>query len=205
METDTIFAPAPLFINKTKSYTSWVKAGYELFALEGPEGIQIERLARILDLNKSGFYHYFGNHDTYFQHLMQYHLLQADLLVEHLSTIHNYIPGCIQLLADSSTPILVQKQLQRLSHISLFEKTYVGVNDKIDHALLIPWMNFIEMPDKPTLAKQFLELVRDTLYARATPGTLSFEFLFDLSIQAKEICDGMKNSYSRAIPSTHPA
>ena len=44
----------------TKSNTSqkWIEAGYERFAHEGPHGIQVERLARIIGVNKSGFYHY---------------------------------------------------------------------------------------------------------------------------------------------------
>lgn len=192
-------------MNHSKSYNSWIKAGYELFAQEGPEGIQIERLARILDLNKSGFYHYFGNHDTYFQHLMQHHLLQADELVETLQSTRNFIPECIQLLADSSIPILVQKQLQRACHIPLFAKTYEEINSKADRAILPLWMGFIEMHDNPTLALQYFEFVRDTFYARVTPGTLSFEFIFDIAMQAKEICLGFKNSYSGVVISKHSA
>ncbi len=192
-------------MNHSKSYASWIKAGYELFAQEGPEGIQIERLARILDLNKSGFYHYFGNHETYFQHLMKHHLLQADLLVANLQTTINFIPECVQLLANSSIPILVQKQLQRACHIPLFTKTYDEINSKADPAILPLWMGFIEMPDNPTLALQYFEFVRDTFYARVTPDTLSFKFIFDISMQAKEICDGFKNSYNGVVVSRHSA
>jgi AcrR family transcriptional regulator len=192
-------------LNKSKSFNAWINVGYELFAHEGPEGIQIERLARILDLNKSGFYHYFGNHDTYFQHLMEHHMLQADELVEKLQSTRNFIPQCIQLLADSSIPILVQKQLQRASHIPLFSNTYAEINRKTDSALLPLWMDFIAIPHNPTLALQYLELVRDTFYARVTPGTLSFEFIFDICMQAKEVCDGFKNSYSHVVNTRHPA
>lgn len=205
MDKDTTVVQMPHFINKSKAYNTWIKVGYELFAQEGPEGIQIERLARILDLNKSGFYHYFGNHNTYFQHLMEHHLLEADSLVEKLQSIRNFIPECMQLLADSSIPILVQKQLQRACHISLFAKTYEKVNNRVDPVLLLLWMDFIEMPDNPTLALQYLEFVRDTFYSRVTPGTLSFEFIFDVCMQAKEVCDGFKNSYSGVVVNRHSA
>lgn len=205
MNKDTTVVQMPHIMNKSKAYSAWIKAGYELFAQEGPEGIQIERLARILDLNKSGFYHYFGNHDTYFQHLMQHHLLQADELVENLQSTHNFIPECIQLLADSSLPILFQKQLQRASHIPLFSKTYAKINSKADPALLPLWMDFVEMQDNPTLALQYFEFVRDAFYARVTPGTLSFEFILDICLHAKEICDGFKNSYSGVVVTRHSA
>lgn len=204
MEKDSITVQMPHFIKKSKAYNAWIKVGYELFAQEGPEGIQIERLARILDLNKSGFYHYFGNHDTYFEHLMQHHLLQANLLVENIRSSRNFIPECIQFLAESSIPILVQKQLQRACHISLFARTYEEINNKVDPAILTQWIDFIEIPD-PTLALQYLEFVRDTFYARVTTDTLSFEFIFDICMQAKEICNGLKNSYSSVIVTKHSA
>jgi AcrR family transcriptional regulator len=44
---------------------TWIKAGYKLLGTEGMDGIKVERLARILDLNKSGFYHYFGTMEFY--------------------------------------------------------------------------------------------------------------------------------------------
>ncbi|HMG91387.1 MAG TPA: helix-turn-helix domain-containing protein [Chryseolinea sp.] len=37
----------------------WLKAGYKLLGREGMEGVKIERIARVLNLNKSGFYYYF--------------------------------------------------------------------------------------------------------------------------------------------------
>ena len=48
-------------MEKHKNSSVWTEEGYRLFAKEGLDGIQVERLARILSLNKSGFYHYFGD------------------------------------------------------------------------------------------------------------------------------------------------
>lgn len=205
MENDSTMVQMPHFIKKSKSYNAWLKVGYELFAQDGPEGIQIERLARILDLNKSGFYHYFGNHDTYFEHLMQDHLLQTNLLVDQIQSSRAFIPDCIQFLADASIPILFQKQLQRACHIPLFAKTYKEANNKVEPSILPLWIDFIEISDNPTLALHYLEFVRDTFYARVTADTLSFEFIFDICIQAKEIGNGLKNSYSGVVVTKHSA
>lgn len=205
METDSYTVQMQHFINKSKAYNSWIRVGYELFAHDGPEGIQIERLARVLDLNKSGFYHYFGDHETYFEHLMLHHVLQVNSLVEQVRSSRNFIPDCIQFLAESSIPILVQKQLQRACHIPLFAKTYKETNDLVDPVILPLWIDFIEIQDKPTLALQYLEFVRDTFYARVTPEALSFEFIFDICMQAKEICNGLKNSYCGVVLTKHSA
>jgi AcrR family transcriptional regulator len=192
-------------MNHSKSYNAWIKAGYELFAQEGPEGIQIERLARILELNKSGFYHYFGNHDTFYQHLIHHHLLQADLLAKRIKSLDNFMPGCIQILAESSMTVLMQKQLQRASHIPIFAKAYQDMNNKVDHIILPLWADFIDLSDNPSLALFYLDFVRDIFYARVTSATLSFEFIFDICMQAKEVGDGFKNSYSPAVGSRYSA
>lgn len=181
-------------MNRSNSYNIWIVKGYELLAREGPEGLQVERLARILDFNKSGFYHYFGNQSTYIQHLMQHHLKNVDLMVEAVHSMPQFMPGFAQLLADFSLSILTQKQLQRSRHIPLFAKTYDEVNKKIDPTILSQWANFIEIPDNPTLALRYLEFVRDLFYARVTSTTLTFEFVYNFIIESKEICDGFRDS-----------
>jgi hypothetical protein len=44
-------------MSKKNSIRTWLEAGYDQFADEGLEGLQIERLSRITNLNKSGYYH----------------------------------------------------------------------------------------------------------------------------------------------------
>lgn len=181
--------------HRSKSYTSWISAGYELFGKEGPEGIQIERLARILDLNKSGFYHYFGNHDTYYVRLMEYHKHLVDELGEKVKKMNRLVPEGIQLLTEALTPILVQKQLQRARHLPLFALTFSEVNHKVDAAFLPLWSEFIAIPAHSSLAMRYLEFVRDIIYARLTPTNLSFEFILETCMEAKEISQGFIQTY----------
>mgnify|MGYP006182290595 CR=1 FL=1 len=42
--------------NKRGSLQSWIEEGYSIFSSEGPASIQVERVARNLKKNKSGFY-----------------------------------------------------------------------------------------------------------------------------------------------------
>jgi hypothetical protein len=48
------------------------RAGYELLSTDGMEGIKVERLARNLALNKSGFYHYFKAMDVFVKSLLRH-------------------------------------------------------------------------------------------------------------------------------------
>ena len=60
-------------MEKHKNSAAWTEVGYDLFAHEGLDGIQVERLARILQLNKSGFYHYFGDLEGFCMELFALH------------------------------------------------------------------------------------------------------------------------------------
>ena len=66
---------------------AWLEVGYSLFAAEGPDGIQIERMARILQLNKSGFYHYFGDLEGYHHELLRLHRLKTESYFKEITGI----------------------------------------------------------------------------------------------------------------------
>jgi AcrR family transcriptional regulator len=186
-------------MSKSNAYEAWINAGYDLFSQEGYDGIQIERLARMIDLNKSGFYYYFGNRDTFFQHLMQHHLRHADALVEAVGSMDQFVPQYIQLLADFPTPVLVHMQLARENHLSLFAATFADVNKKVGAAVLPLWAAFIETSENPHLAFRYYELFRDMLYARMNKHNLSYEFIHAICMEAKDICHGFKNSYRNDV------
>jgi len=87
-------------MEKRKNQSIWIEAGYELFAFEGVEGIQIERLARIVDHNKSSFYHYFGDLEGFFADLVKQHVELTDRYNDELKKITTIDPEFIQLLVD---------------------------------------------------------------------------------------------------------
>jgi AcrR family transcriptional regulator len=186
-------------IKKSSSYVAWINVGYDLFAREGPEGIQIERLARIINLNKSGFYHYFGTRDIYFEHLMVHHIHNVDVLVANIQTMHSFVPEYIQFLADFSTPVLVHMQLARAGHVPLFAHTYKEANYKIDLAILPLWSDFIETPEDSPLALRYFEFFRDLFYARLNAFNPTYGFIYALCNEAKSICLGFKKSNTEVM------
>jgi len=192
-------------MNQSKAYQTWISAGYELFSQEGYEGIQIERLARIVDLNKSGFYHYFGNRDTYFKHLMKHHLHYAGILVETVQSIRSFVPEYIQFLNSFRTPVLAQMQLMRENHHPLFAKTFDDVNKIVDVALLPIWAEFIGIPENPALALRYFEFFRDMFYARMNKHNLSYEMMHSICLEAKDICLAFKNSENSKVISVTSA
>ncbi len=167
----------------------WIKAGYDLFAQEGHEGLQVERLARILGLNKSGFYHYFGNHDIYFEYLVQHHHEQVDRLVRDIGTIQRFDPDYLEVMLHHRDTVMATMQLVRNRHIKLFEKAFTETNHKIDQALLPIWSLYLGIPHQPELAQRYQAMVRDVFYSRVKPELMNYEFLHDLYSEAKSLVE----------------
>lgn len=52
----------------------WIKAGYYVFGRKGPNGLNVELLAKRVKKSKSSFYYYFGDMESFQEALLAYHL-----------------------------------------------------------------------------------------------------------------------------------
>lgn len=174
-------------MKKSIAYQSWIDAGYDLFAREGMDGIQVERLARQLDLNKSGFYHYFGNRDAYLKRLMDHHRLMCGEIVNEIATTTNFDPDYLHVLVKHKIVVIAHMQLVRNRHIDLLASTFTEMNQKIDQALVPIWSEFLGIPDQPALALRYYEIIHDAFFSRVTFETMTFEFLHEIASEAKKV------------------
>lgn len=172
-------------MSKKNSINIWIETGYELFAAEGLEGIQVERLARVTTLNKSGYYHYFGDRESFLEHLMKYHLIQAHAIANDLRLIKNFDPDFIEILLKHSLQVIAHMQLVRNRHDKLLNEVFKQANGFVDLALLPSWAEFIGTPNNHEFALKYFEQVRDMFYSRITFKTMNHDFLKSLIYEAK--------------------
>jgi AcrR family transcriptional regulator len=154
---------------KSETKEKWITTGYELFAEEGPKDIRVERLARILDLNKSGFYHFFGKLDFYFEQMVIHNDAQANLFIEDIKTCKNFDRDFLDTMVKHKLTILAIMQLVMNRHVPLFLENYQQVTKKIDQNILPLWATFIEIPSKPDVALKYFEQVRDMFFSKINP------------------------------------
>ena len=143
-------------MSKNNSEHTWIEAGYEQFAAEGLEGIQVERLARITSLNKSGYYHYFGERDTFLEKLMEHHLHLAITYTNELKQIQQFDPEYIELLIKYKTPLMFTSQLVRNRHDQLLVRTHQKINEMVDPVLSKLFADFIGHKDHLEFSDQIL-------------------------------------------------
>jgi AcrR family transcriptional regulator len=173
---------------------AWINVGYELFAQEGHEGLQVERIARILNLNKSAFYHYFGDRNTFLEYLVQHHHRMVDLLIKDIGNIRTFDPGYLHVLVNHPVTVMANMQLMRNRHIKLFEHAFNQANQKINDAMVILWSEYLGLPDQPELAMRYFNMTSALLYTRVTYHNLIYEFLHQIASEVKMLFEDLITS-----------
>lgn len=163
--------------------SDWLNVGYQLFSEEGHEGIQVERLARILGLNKSGFYHYFENTDNFFAKLTEKHHDFADEMIVKIGELDSFDPEFIDLLMEYSASILFQMQLVKNNHVPLFSKTQADVTMKFRKSILPLWSSYLGIEEEPAI--KMWNYVRANFFAQLTSKGMSQEYIHATISEAK--------------------
>jgi|SRR5688572_2852911 len=172
-------------MEKAKNSSVWIEAGYNLFAEEGIDGIQVERLARILQLNKSGFYHYFGDIDGYCEELIKLHKSKAELYFADIATVKSIDPDYLMALVQHKVSCLFHLQLIRSKDNPLFYKTAEQIDQQEDFLIGELWSDYLGLHNHPTLAVRYFNIVRDMLYARLSSKNFNYHVLHDLMAEAR--------------------
>lgn len=188
---------------KTNNAAVWTEEGYTIFANEGLEGIQIERLARALNLNKSGFYHYFGNLESFCNELLKLHEKKAELFFDDIRKIKTIDPEYLETIERHKLGILFHMRLIRSKPASVFYKVAERIDQQEDVILREVWTEYIGFQDQPELAIRYFTIVRDMLYTRLNSDNLTFSFLQSLMTEAKTVMQQIVESKSANDKSVH--
>jgi AcrR family transcriptional regulator len=175
----------------------WLEAGYELFANEGRQGIQIERLARIIQLNKSGFYHYFSDLEGFCGELVKLHEEKVDQFLLAISKITKLDPDYMLLLVENSSMVMFQVQLIRDQDNRSFYEASQLIDQKINSALSQIWGDFLELDADADLTLRYYTIVRDMFYVRVSFQNLDYQFLHNIAVDAKKLVSQMRLHQSK--------
>lgn len=173
------------------SQVKWLDTGYTIFSIEGLYGIQVERLARITQLNKSGFYHYFGDRDSFVEHLLKFHRQKAVVLASAIKQAPSFDPDFINLIVEWKEAIFFHRQLIVHRHIRIIEECFEEVNSITDPQTLPLWAEYLGIARNDQLASRYFEMVRDMFYTRLKPENISYDFIRTLAEDARKMVNEM--------------
>lgn len=166
---------------------TWTKAGYELLATDGLSGIKIERLARILSLNKSGFYYYFGTMEGFLKNVLQYHVRMADGVAAEIARCETIDPDLLLLIIRHRTFFLVESQLLVKSNHAHAAPDMDEAGKIIAKELISLWRRIGDIPEEETVVHAYLNIIRHFFYARIDPDNLNYKFLHSLAAEMNEV------------------
>jgi len=178
----------------SKRMIPWLEVGYDLFINKGQFAINVELLARGLGRNKSAFYHFFGNRETYMEFLIKYHSMKADSFVDDIKAIHQFDPEYLHLLIKHHQVILFNSQLIKNSHDKLCAHALHKINLQLDECILPVWSKFAGLEHDLDLSKRCHSIFRDYIYIKVTPELLNYTFLNALAVEAKLMIRGLINT-----------
>jgi AcrR family transcriptional regulator len=176
-------------MEKVKNSSAWIEQGYNLFAKEGLGGIQVERLARMLGLNKSGFYHYFGDLEVYCGELLKFHIIKTNQFLNDVAKIETIDPEYLHLLIKHQLAIMFQMQLLRSNHNESFYRVARTIEEKEDALLGEVWSAYLGIPTETEVAVRYFNIVRDMFYARMSLQNMNYTFLLKLMNTAKVVVE----------------
>lgn len=180
---------------------AWIKAGYSILGKEGIEGIKVERLARILDLNKSGFYYYFGSMETFLHKLIRYHVSEAKVVAQELSGCVNLDPDLLMLVIKHKTFFLVESQLLVKCRPSQFGADLEEATNLVNKEILPLWRTATQLPEDLHAALAYLNIINHFFYARISSDKMNYDFLQSVAIETKEVLNKVVDEKQRNLNS----
>lgn len=159
-----------------KKKQPWIDIGYQSFAYEGPHGLKIERLAAGVEKNKSSFYHYFADLEVFTNHLLRYHLAQAEIIAIKENACQT-IEDFIDVLVAHKIDLLFNRQLRVHRENPDFESVFTKTNQITGRAIASIWPRLIGLDQHSQLANLFLNHSIENFYFQITDETLTRAWL----------------------------
>ena len=173
-------------LNKADIKSPWIIKGYEIFGIEGPKGLQIERLSRKVNKSKSSFYHHFAEIDIFIDELLKYHLKRAKSIQEDEKRCKRVIPDLIELLISYKIDLLFNRQLRINRNIPKFKKCYEDTSKESVSSIIEIWSEFLGIESNLRINQLVLALTIENFYLHITEENMTYNWLENYIISLKE-------------------
>lgn len=150
----------------------WIESAYRLFAFEGPGGLKVERLSKVVGKNKSSFYHLFSDLEVFTERLLAFHVDRAKIVSDKEATA-NHERELVAVMVEHKIDLLFNRQLRIHREHSAYEKCFNQTNKLSIPAVLPVWKKIIGLPESTSLAQMVLVLSLENFYLQITDETLN--------------------------------
>ena len=162
---------------ESKNKQAWITKGYELVAELGFDAVNIELIGRLLNKNKSSFYHYFGEFSLYLQALHQWHISRSQEFADNIDRCKNINPDLLNIALEYKHDIFFHKQLRLVRDKPLNAATLQIAFDNYEKAVINQWAKFFGLENNLPFVSTFIQFFTENLLLKATFDTFTFQWL----------------------------
>lgn len=163
----------------------WILTGYSLFSKEGPKGLTVEGLARLVGKSKSSFYHHFADLEVFTELLLAYHLNRTSLIAEQERQCRNVIPDLLNLLLTVKENLLFDRQLRIHRNVPAFKHCFDKSTSEVSKAVSGIFADMLGLTHNSDLAHKLLTLSLENFYLQITEETLTYDWLVNYMNELK--------------------
>lgn len=172
---------------KTSNKETWIKLGYEIFALKGQEGLKIEPLAKTVGKSKSSFYHHFADLELFVDFLLKHHIEQSYIIAGKEQQASNIEPDLINTLLEYRTDLLFNRQLRINQNIKSFSDCLILSNRIIGDAFVKVWVKDLNLKLSQKQAESIFTLALENFFLKINAENLNYKWLSEYFINLKRI------------------
>jgi len=169
----------------------WLLTGYEIFAQQGPNGLKVESIARLVSKSKSSFYHHFGDLDLFKTELLNHHIKKSKLIAEKAKNCKKMVPDIIHLLVESKIDIFFNRQLRINRNIQAFKECSEKASGLVENAFLEVWSKDLGLGNEMQLGRIILNLIVENFYLKVTEDSLDYEWIANYFNEIKSMVKAM--------------
>lgn len=171
----------------------WIEEGYRIFALEGPKALKIEQLARLVQKNKSSFYHQFVNLSIFTDFLLGYHMDRV-LMIADKERASQSLAELIEVIVGHKVDILFNRQLRVHREKPEFARCFEKTNVEVGRAILEVWAKELGLSGNHFLSDMFLQHSMEHFYVQVTEKNLNHDWLHDYFKKLQVMVKAFQNS-----------
>ena len=177
----------------TNKQRPWIKKGYTIFSKEGPNGLKVETLARLVNKSKSSFYHHFADLEIYVDYLLYYHKEVVAVIAKKEQECTN-MEELIEVMLEHKEDLLFNRQLRIYRDHDHFARCLAWTDEQVIPAVVPIWSRAIGLPDQSYLAAMVLNLSMENFYLQLTEKTFYRQWLTQYFKQLRATINALKST-----------
>jgi AcrR family transcriptional regulator len=172
----------------------WLEAGYDIFALHGPDALKVEALARKVGISKSSFYHHFADLEIYTQMLMSHHLDSISVMATKARSCKVIDPDFLYLMLDHKRDIMFNRRLRVHRDNLAYQLCFERASYSVEVEFIGIFAEMYGLSQQLDIAWNVLKVVNDLFYTRVTNENLTYPWLVNFLEQMDDFMKDVTRS-----------